>query len=187
MKRILYLAASLTLLASPAGADEIEDSLKLALEAYQAGDVVEAKSEIDYAAQLLAQKRVESLSELLPAAFDGWSREEVDDFAAGAAMFGGGLMAGAAYEKDRMTVELQVIADSPAMAAMGAMFTDPAMAGTMGGKLKRVGGHKVIQMSDGEFQALIANRFLIQISGSAPAEDKEAYFTAIDFAALEAF
>jgi len=187
VKRTLTLAACLALLASPAGADEIEDSIKLALEAYQAGNLVEAKSEIDYVAQLLAQKRAESLSDLLPAAFDGWSRKEVEEFATGASMFGGGLMAGATYEKDRMTVELQVIADSPAMTAMGAMFANPALAGTMGGKLRRVGGQKIIETNDGQLQALIANRFLIQVSGSASAEHKEAYFNAIDFAGLEVF
>ena len=49
-------------------------------------DVVAATIEIDDVARLLAQKRAESHSALLPAAFDGWPREEVEDFAAGLAI-----------------------------------------------------------------------------------------------------
>ena len=172
----------------PAAADEIEESIATALEAYQAGDVAIAKSEIDYVAQLLSQKQAESLMTVLPAPFDGWSQEaKAGEAAAGMAMFGGGLSAGADYHRGGDNVEIQLLADSPMMAAMMTMFANPAMAGAAGGKLKRLAGQKVIETQDGEIQAMVHNRFLVQITGSASIEDKEAYFSAIDFDALSAF
>lgn len=173
-------------LAAPAVADEIEDSIKLALESYQAGDVANAKSELDYAAQLLTQKQSEALVSFLPAPFAGWTQEEVENASIGAAMFGGGLTAIADYVRDGENVEIQLMADSPLMATMMSMFANPAMVGATG-KLKRVNGQKMIETHDGELQALIHNRFMVQVSGSASIEDKEAYFAAIDFSALESF
>lgn len=186
MKTSLIALAVLAATAMPVAADEIEDSLKLALEAYQKGDVVVAKEETDYAAQLLAQQQASALSNVLPAPFDGWSREDSEDVAMGAGMFGGGLMAGATYERDNDTVDMQIIADSPMMTAMASVFANPGMAGSMG-KLRRIQGHKALETRDGELQALIHNRFLVQISGSASSADKEAYFTAIDFEAMAGF
>lgn len=174
--------------ALPAAADEIEDSIKTALEAYQAGDVASAKSELDYVSQLLSQQQSASLGSILPVPFDGWTQEAAgNEAAAGMAMFGGGLTAGADYHRGGDNVEIQVMADSPLIATMMAFYTNPAMAGATGGQMKRVGGQKVIQTQDGELQAVIHNRFMINVTGSAPAADKEAYFEAIDFDALQSF
>ncbi|MEZ5932969.1 MAG: hypothetical protein R3F54_13625 [Alphaproteobacteria bacterium] len=180
--------AALMAFAAPASADEIEDSISTALEAYQSGDIAAAKGEIDYVAQLLSQKQAASLGTILPAPFDGWTQEMTgSEAAAGMAMFGGGLSAGADYRRDNDNVEIQVMADSPLIATMMALFNNPSMAGATGGKMKRVGGQKVIQTPDGELQAVVYNRFMIHVTGSAPAEDKEAYFQAIDFNALQSF
>ncbi|MGH1480811.1 MAG: hypothetical protein ACRBM6_19115 [Geminicoccales bacterium] len=186
--RMHFMAlGTLMAITAPVAADEVEDSMRLALEAYQQGDVLGAKEEIDFVALLLAQQQAGALSEVLPSAFDGWSREESDDnMSLAAGMFGGGLFAGATYERGGETVELNVVADSPALTAMASLFTSSAVAGSMG-KLKRINGHKAIAKPDGELQAMIANRFLVQVSGTASVEDKEAYFAAIDFDTLEAF
>ena len=184
----IFAAALLLALSAPATADEIEDSINTALEAYQAGDIATAKGELDYVSQLLAQKQSASLGSILPEPFDGWSQEMTgNENMAGMAMFGGGLGAGAEYRKDGDSVEIQVMADSPLMATMMALFNNPAMAGATGGQLKRVGGQKVIQTQDGELQAVVHNRFMISVTGSAAADQKEAYFQAIDFDALQSF
>jgi hypothetical protein len=70
------------------------------------------------------------------------------------------------------------------IAAMAGMFANPAAMGAMG-SVKRIGREKVIVTNDGELQALINNRILVQVTGSAPVEDKEAYFGAIDLAGLK--
>ncbi|MBB4266803.1 hypothetical protein [Roseospira visakhapatnamensis] len=186
---VLALAATLAaapLASTPALADEIEDSIAAALEAYRAGDTNLAKEELDYAGQLLSQMKAEGLSAFLPDPMDGWTREDGDTQALGAAMMGGGLTANAAYARGGERVEINLMADNPMVNAMAGMFANTTMMGAMG-SLKRINGQKVVLTNDGEIQALINNRILVQVSGSAAVEDKEAYFAAIDMDGLKAF
>ena len=180
------LLAALLVVAPTAHADEIEDALNAALEAYRAGEVDRAKEEADFAATLLGQKKAAGLGAFLPAPFDGWTREDGESQAIGAAMFGGGLSASATYERDGETVEAQILADSPMVASMGAMLGSPAMMATIG-EVRRAGSHRYVVTGDGEVMALIGGRVMVQIGGSASADDKAAYFEAIDLDALEDF
>lgn len=173
-------------LPAPAHADEIEDSIAAALSAYQAGDIALAKEELDFAGQLLSQMKAEGLAGFLPAAMSGWTREDGETQAIGAAMMGGGQSASATYTRGSDTVDIQLLADNPMIAAMAGMFANPAALGAMG-SVKRIGREKVVVTSDGELQALVNNRILVQVTGSASLEDKEAYFAAIDMAGLKDF
>ena len=179
----LCLAAGL---GSASAADEIEDAIAAGLEAYRAGDVAGAREELDYAATLLGQKKAAGLAAFLPPAFDGWTRSDGDASAAGAALFGGGLNASADYTRGADMVEIQIMADSPMVAGMGAMLGNPAMMATQG-EVRRVGRQRYVVTADGGVMALVGGRALVQLSGSAAREDKIAYFEAIDFAGLEAF
>jgi len=189
MKR-LHLAGALALWAlagaAPAAADEVEDALKAALEAYQAGDVATAKEETDYAATLLAQQKAAGLEAFLPEPLDGWTRAEASSNAGAGGMFGGGLMASADYTNGADTVSVQLMAENQIVAAMGGMLTNPAMMAQMG-KVERVNRQMVVVTNEGEVQALVDNRILVQISGSAPSETKLDYFRALDLKALEDF
>ncbi|KAA5605387.1 hypothetical protein F1188_10815 [Roseospira marina] len=171
---------------TPAQADEIEDSLVAALDAYRAGDTSVAKEELDFAAQLLSQMKAEGLSSFLPAAQPGWTREDGETQALGTGLMGSGLSANATYRRDGDTVDIQFLADNPMVTAMAGMFTNPSAMGAMG-TVKRIGRQKVVVSQDGELQALVNNRIMVQISGSAPVEDKEAYFEAIDIRGLQDF
>jgi hypothetical protein len=186
----LALMAGFALVVTPqAKADEVETTLEAALEAWRAGDVAGAKMEIDYAAQLVAQAKAATLAAFLPEAMEGWTREENDDQsgAAAMAMFGGGLTASATYVgPNRATVEIQMVADNQMVAGMGAMLSNPAMMGQMG-KVKRIGRQMVLVNQQDEIQAMVANRVLVTVGGSAPLEQKEAYFAAIDAEALGRF
>ena len=179
----LCLAAGL---GSASAADEIEDAIAAGLEAYRAGDIAGAREELDYAATLLGQKKAAGLAAFLPPAFDGWTRSDGDASAAGAALFGGGLNASADYTRGADMVEIQIMADSPMVAGMGAMLGNPAMMATQG-EVRRVGRQRYVVAPDGGVMALVGGRALVQLSGSAAREDKIAYFEAIDFAGLEAF
>lgn len=173
-------------LALPASADDIEDSINAALKAYRAGDIKRAKEELDFAGQLLGQMKAEGLSEFLPEPLPGWTREDGDTDVQAMGMFGGGQMAGATYSDGSQRIEVQIMADNQMVTAMGAMFSSPAMMGAMG-KVKRLGGEKVVILPEGELQALIDGRIMVQIMGAADAEAKEAYFEAIDLEGLNAF
>jgi hypothetical protein len=169
-----------------AQADEIEDALRMALEAYQAGDIDVAKEEADYALQLMGQQKAAGLGAFLPEALPGWERGEVESDAQAAAMMGGGMVARTEYTKDQENVRIQFMADNQMVAAMGAMFGSAAMMGSLG-QVKRIGRQKVVITQSGDLQAMIGNRIMVEISGSALVEDKEAYFAAIDVKALESF
>jgi len=170
----------------PAQADEIEDAIQAALTAYQDGDINLAKEELDFASQLMSQAKAAGLADFLPAPLDGWERSDAETEAVGAAMMGGGLSASASYSSGNKRVQIQFLADNPMVSAMAGMFSSTATMGAMG-TVKRINRQKVILTNDGELQALVNNRILVQIQGDAPPEDMEAYFAAIDMDALKAF
>ena len=184
ISRTLTALMLCTALVLPAQADEIEDTIAAALEAYQAGDIKLAKEEIDFVAQLLGQLKAEGLKGFLPAALDGWVREDVEN--QNVAAFGGGQMASAEYTKDGKRVEIQLMADNQMVTAMGAMFGNATLMGAMG-TVKRINRQKLVVTNDGEVQTLINNRIMIQITGSADVDSKLAYFEAMDIKGLKDF
>ena len=185
LKHFVPLAAALVL-AVPAHADDFTDSVAAALEAYEKGDIKAAKEEIDFAAQILAQMKAEGLKAFLPGPMEGWERKDDDGNSGAMAAFGGGQMASAAYWKDEENLTIQIMADNQMVTAMAAMFTNAAMMSSMG-KVKRLNGQKVVVTNEGEIQALVDGRIMVQIDGNAPVEIKEAYFEAIDMDGLEEF
>lgn len=179
-------ALALVLAAAPAQADEVEDALNMALEAYQAGDLAAAKEEIDFAAQLITQMKAEGLSAFLPDPLPGWEREEGSGDTSAMMGFGGGMMSSARYTRGGDDVSIEMMADNQMVTAMATMFGNAALMGSLG-KVKRIGRQKVVITNDGELQALVDNRIFIQVTGRAPVEDKEAYFGAIDLKGLKDF
>ncbi|MGF1644223.1 MAG: hypothetical protein ACFCUJ_11305 [Thiotrichales bacterium] len=185
MKKLLLPLLLSTSLIGPVYADEIVDTINSALKAYQDGDFVAAKEDLDYASQLLAKQKATGLSKMLPKELAGWKREEGETQALGAGMFGGGTMASSNYVKGDKNVNIQLMADNPMMAAVAGMFNNPSLMGAAGTQ-KRINRQKVMIDGEGEMTAMIG-KVLVQISGSASLEDKEAYFNALDIKALEGF
>ena len=77
-KRGLAAAAVTALIGGAALADDFEDSVAAALDAYRAGDFKAAKEEIDFASQILSQMRAAQLEDFLPEPLDGWERRETE-------------------------------------------------------------------------------------------------------------
>jgi hypothetical protein len=63
------------------------------------------------------------------------------------------------------------------------MLNNPALAGAMG-KLVKVGSQRAIQTQDGDIVMVVANKFVVNVQGSAEAQAKLAYANAVDVAAL---
>ena len=183
--RILY--AVLVLATAPVtalAADDIIDAIDQARKAYQAGDMGTAKQSLDVASQLIAQKNAESFVALLPAALPGWKAEKAQATAVGAAMFGGASAANRSYTNPKGdNVEVSITGDSAMIMQFGPMLNNPALAGAMG-KLVRVGDQRAIQNNDGDVIMLVANKFLVNVTGSADAASKLAYAQAVDVAKL---
>lgn len=199
MRRLSFTAISILLLSlfmsavsQPAFADDVADSINEALKLYQKGDFADAVQSLEYAAQLIRQKRGQQLEAFLPKPGPGWKAEEAKSQGVGSAIFGGGIVAERSYTKGKSRVNVKIITDSPMMQAMMMMFSNPLMATSDGGKLERVNGEKAIvkykpDRKDGEINLVIASRFLITVQGNdVDREDMISFAQGIDFKKLAA-
>ncbi|MBW1786617.1 MAG: hypothetical protein JRK53_08395 [Deltaproteobacteria bacterium] len=173
--------------------DEIVESINEGLEYYQEGDLAEAVSSLDYAAQLIRQKRAEVLETFLPEPLSGWKAKDIESKAVGQAMLGGMVSAKREYLKGSSSVTLELMTDSPTLQGMFMLFNNPAYATADGGKLKKIKRQKAIVKyrpanRQGEISIVVDNRYLLVVKGrKVSEEDLTAYASAIDFKGLKKF
>lgn len=182
--RLTLAAATLALLPAALFADDVTDTIESALAAYQEGDIAYAEEELTFALQLMKQLKAASLADLLPAAPDGWTRQEDPSAAQGFAMMGGAA-ASAEYSNGSESFTLTILIDNPMMASMGAIVANPAMAAASGGELLRVGREKFVAQ-DNQLIGLIDNRAMVQAEGASRAA-MLAVIETMDFGALGDF
>ena len=174
-------------------ADEIIESINEALEYYKEADYAEAVSSLDYASQLIRQKRASRLEAFLPEPLSSWKGKDVESQAVGQAMFGGMVSAKRQYHKDSSSVTVEIPADSPIIQSMVMMFSNPAYATADGGKLKKIKRQKAIvkyrpSNQEGEITIVVDKRYLISIKGrKVSEEDLTNYASAIDYKELKKF
>jgi hypothetical protein len=192
-KRILVLAMMMSLIVSgSAFADDVTDAINEALQNYQDGKFSDAMTSLNYASQLIGQKKGGDLQSFLPQPLGGWEAEEATSQSMGAAMLGGGVSAERRYTKGSSSVRIQIVADSPMIQSMMMLFSNPMLAGADGGKMEKISGEKAIvkyntQQKDGNINIVVANRFLVTVDGNdASLEDLKAYAGKIDYKKLAA-
>ena len=167
--------------------DDVINSINEGAEYYKNGEYGEAASSLNYAVQLIQQKKGEALAGLLPEPLDGWTAEEVQSQAAGAAMFGGGITAEREYRKDNSYITIKIMTDSPMLQGVMMMFSNPMFATADGGKMERIGKQKAIVKytpadKSGDLQMVVSNRFLVTVEGNdISREELLEYAKAIDF------
>ena len=179
--------AMLVLAAVPARADDVADKVREAMELYEAGNYGAAAGMLDFAAQLIRQKKGEQVAAYFPEPLSGWSADEPESQAAGAAFFGGGLSAERSYRRGREAFAIRIISDSPLMQSLMMMFANPAILASSGGQLKVIAGQQAMIQKDGSsatVSVVVANRMLIQVEGAAPLDAMIAHLEAMDFKAL---
>jgi hypothetical protein len=168
------------LLVPPAqAADDILDAMDQARKAYQSGDLGNAKQSLDLASQLIGQKNAEAFAALLPAPLAGWKAEKAQTAAVGHIGFGASTASRTYTNGKGDTVEVQISGDSAIVAQFAALLANPQIAGAMG-KIVRVGSQRAIQNPDGDLNMVVANKYMLVISGSADATAKMAYAQAVD-------
>lgn len=171
--------------------DEVTDTINEALAQYNEGKYAEAAGNLDYAAQMMRQKRGGNLQKFLPEALAGWQAEDAKSDSVATAMFGGGLTAERRYTRNQDVVNVKIITDSPMLQSMMMLFQNPILATADGGKVLKIKDQKAIvkyHPSDktGEITLVVANQFLIQINGDGVTEEEmTAYASAMDFAGLK--
>jgi hypothetical protein len=180
----------MSVISSPVLADDVTDSINEALKQYNSGEFTDAVQSLDYASQLIRQKKGGQLEAFLPNPISGWKAEDAKSQAMGSAMFGGAVTAERSYVKGDSRVSVKIITDSPMMQGMMLMFSNPMMAISDGGKLEKISGEKAIvkyskDNKDGSINMVIAGRFLITVEGNDVArEDLVAFAQGIDFKKL---
>ena len=196
-KRLLILPVLLIIVSwgsIPACADEILDSINEAIEAYKEKEYAEAAESLDYAKQLIQQMRSENIMKFLPEALPGWESKTAETQSMG--MLGG--MSGVQKEywkaaegdQRRKRITINIMADSPIMQGMMAMF-NPAYAGAQGGKLQKIKRNKAIVKYDpdsrsGEANVLVNKSYIVSIKGnSVDKKDLMDYAEAVDYKGLK--
>jgi hypothetical protein len=171
------------LAAGSARADDILDALDQARKAYQSGDFANAKQSADVASQLIGQKNAEGFVALLPQPLPGWKADDAQTTAVGSTAFGASQARRNYTHSNGDNVDVQITGDSVMIAQLAPIMANPVTAGAMG-KIVRVGDQRAIQNPHGDVHVLVANKFLVVVSGSAPPAAKMSYAQAIDFARL---
>jgi hypothetical protein len=163
--------------------DPVIKSIDEAVEQYKNGQYATAITSLEYAGQIIRQKKGEVLGRLLPAPLDGWTTEQVDTKAMGAAMFGGATTAERRYIKGNSSLTVKYSTDSPMMQSMLMMFSNPIFASSVE-KIELINGQKAIiefKETSGNINIVIGNSLLITIDGSnIKREDLLAYAGRID-------
>ena len=183
-------------LSAPIGlvyADEVIDSIQEGLKQYKSGDYAAATGSLDYASQLIRQKRGEDLKVFLPDPLPGWKAKEATSSAVGSAMLGGGINVERLYQKGSSSVTITFITDSPLLQSTMMMFSNPMFATAGGGKMEKIGGEKAIvkyqsENQGGDVTIIVAGRFLVSVKGKKVSrEDLTSYAGKINYKKLAAF
>jgi len=168
-------------------ADDVTEYINEALQYYKDGAYSDAVDSLNYAGQLIQQKKSSGLEAFLPKPLKGWTAEAATSQAASSAMLGGGITAERSYSKGNSSIEIQIMADSPMLQGVMMMMSNPMFATADGGKLERIGKQKAIVKFDpstknGELQIVVANRFMVSIDGEQISKkDLKDYAKAIDY------
>ena len=169
-------------------ADEIEDAIKEATAAYKKGDLNEASKMLDYASQLIRQKRGGDLkAKVFPEPLPGWTAGDAESDASGAAILGGmaGVNLSREYKKEDKKVRIEVHADSPIVRSMAGMLKNPALIAAGGGKVTRINGNMAM-IKDGDLQMMAGDNAFINVDGTKATEDEViAYAKGINTDALK--
>ncbi len=183
---------AVTFSAASLKADEITDLLKKAGSDYESGNYSEAISSLDYAGQLIRQKKGEAMLKLLPEAQKGWTAEEPTSESTSGSMFGGMVAVERRYQKDDSNVTIKITSDSPMLAGMLGMFSNPMLVSGSGGKLETIKGQKAVVKYDapnksGDINIVVGGKILVTVEGhDVPRDALTAYAGAIDYAKLSA-
>jgi hypothetical protein len=192
-KIILGLAAGLAItLHCPAlfADDEVLTIIEQAVTQYKNNDLADASSNLEYASQLIRQKKGEAMKSLLPEPLAGWESEPATSQALGAAVFGGGITVSRTYTKKPAVITIDIVSDSPLLQSLVMMINNPMIAGASGGKLETVNGQRAIVQYDeaaakGEVNIVVENRFMVTLKGKKVERSQLiSYAAAVDYDAL---
>ena len=170
--------------------DDIINVIEQAVRQYRANDLAGAISNLDYAAQLIRQKKSERMKALLPEPLPGWQAKPAAAKSLGAAVFGGGSTVSRDYFTASSVLSMEIVSDSPVLQSIIMMLNNPLFAGASGGNLQTIKQQRAMikynaNDRSGEINIVVAGRFIVTIKGRAVDQDTMLrYAEAMDFDAL---
>ena len=170
--------------------DDVLTTIDEAVKQYKSGDYAGAVSNLDYASQLVRQKKSERMKDLLPEPLAGWQANPASAQTLGTAVFGGGVTVSREYKKGGSAVSIEIVSDSPVLQSVMMMLNNPMFAGSAGGSLKTIKGQRaIVKYNDkgrnGEINIVVAGRFMITVKGNnVDLNTLVEYSEAIDFELL---
>ncbi len=174
-------------------ADEIQQAIDDGTAAFKAGKFSEAASQFDLASQLLREKSGGVVAEALPEAPEGWVADGEPNVEVMAAGFMGGMTnVSRSYQQEDGdgSINIQIVSDSPMIAQMSMILSNPAMVRQMGKKIVKVGDGRAIlalENGSGTLTEIVQNRYLVTIQGDEVTEaDMTLFAEAVDRAKLTA-
>ncbi|WP_339133042.1 MAG: hypothetical protein WGN25_11735 [Candidatus Electrothrix sp. GW3-4] len=172
-------------------ADDVLTTVQEAVKQYKLGEFAGAISNLDYATQLIRQKRSERMKALLPEPLSGWQAKPATAQALGTAVFGGGVTVSRDYYTDKgATLSIEIVSDSPVLQSIMTMLNNPMFAGAAGGIIKTISRQRAMIKYDdkdrkGEIDIVVASRFMVTIKGHGVEQEMMLKFAeSIDFNAL---
>ena len=105
---------------------------------------------------------------LLPDPLAGWKAEKAQTSAARRGGFGASTASRDLSNAKGDHVEVAITGDSAMIAQFAPLLANPQIAGAMG-KIVRIGNQRAIQNADGDIHLVVANKFLVMVSGTAGA------------------
>ena len=97
------------------------------------------------------------------------------------------------YKKNKSSVPIEIITDSPAFQSMVMVFSNPAYASAGGGKLTKIKKQKAIikyhpSKQNGEINIVVAKQYLASVKGrNINQNDLVDYASAVDYKKLKKF
>ena len=172
--------------------DDVLTTIQEAVKQYKLGQFAGAISNLDYATQLIRQKKSERMKALLPEPLKGWQAKSATAQALGTAVFGGGITVSRDYYTGKgASLSIEIVSDSPVLQSIMTMLNNPMFAGAAGGMLKTIKGQRAMMKYDenerkGEMNIVTANRFMVTVKGHGVEQETLVTFAeAVDFAVLE--
>ena len=154
--------------------DPVIQTIEQALAEYKKQNYSNAATNLDYASQLIRQKKGEALGAFLPEPLEGWTANESKSQVTAASLFGGGLTAAREYTKEDARIQIEIVTDSPLLQPMIMMFSNPIFAASAG-RFELIHGYKGIikhQNSSGDVNIVVNNRFLVTVKGRNVTEEE---------------
>ena len=194
MKKIFFSLSccflALAMLAPQVSADEVLTTVEEAVNQYSKGDYDGAVSNLDFAAQLIRQKRSEALKKVFPEPLAGWEGAPPTSQATGTAVFGKGVSVSRSYTRSPSTLTIDIASDSPVMPSLIMMLNNPVIAGAGGAKLETFDTYRgIVQYNEanrsGDVNIVVADRFMVTVKGQqVDRADLTAYARAVKYTEL---